>query len=273
MFRICRRTVSRSILVLIPVIGAGGLCADSSEVTPLAPEANQFLRGMALMLMPTTYTDDDDWGQQKRIQSGLNVGFDGLRLDTSRRWKEVNHGSWKRVDATLVEPQEHFRLKVSLLPRIEHDVPRYRIHASARLRATGRQQRWNFGVKLYSISADVLADLDFLADVSFRSEVIRNDDGSRLRVLPHIEQASLALTGFSLRNVSHMKGGAVREFGHGIESLIRRAVRKKGDKLADKINGKVQKKPEKFEVPAGILAVFGTQSPPRATMTDRLKPE
>lgn len=255
------------LLALLFMVSAGhtgrAQAADDAPLTgpqapeSMSPEATQFVKGMALLLLPTTYTDDDDWGGQKKIQSGLNVKVDGLKLRTSRRWKDVNHGTWKRVDASHVDPQNHFRLNIELLPRLEKGIPRYRVHAAMRLRATGRQQQWARGVKLYSISADVLADVEFNADLHFQTHVTKTDGGSKLRVLPHIEQADAKLVGFSLRSVSHAKGGAVREFGHSIESIVKRAVRKKGDKLAAKINGKVQKKPERFEIPAGILAVFG----------------
>ena len=227
------------------------------EETPLAPEATQFIRGMALLLLPDVYTDDDDWNKQKRVQSGLNIKLDGLRLDTSRRWKNVNHGAWQRIDATLLDPQNHFQMAISLLPRTEEGDPRYRVRASMRLRATGRHQLWSFGAKLYSMSADMIADVTVAADLRFESRVIETDDGNKLRVLPHIETASARVAGLSVRNVSHTKGGAVREFGKVVESIVQRSVKKKNQKLAAKVNGKILKKPERFEIPAGILAMTG----------------
>lgn len=240
----------------IPELEAVSVQGQAGE-TPMSPEAVEFIKGVALMLLPETYSDDDDWGNQRRVQSGLNVKIRGLRLDTSRRWKEVNHGTWQRVDATLVDPQKHFQLAINLLPQIDRGVPRYRVAAKLRLRATGRQQRWNYGVKLYSVSADVVVDISFTADLQFRSDVLQTDDGSKLRVLPHLETATARLDGFSLRSVGHAKGGGVREFGNLLEKLLQSAVKKKSQKLPMKINAKVQKKPEKFEIPAGILAVFG----------------
>ncbi|MEQ9409030.1 MAG: hypothetical protein RIK87_14940 [Fuerstiella sp.] len=241
---------------------AVAVSAGPTQETPLSPAAVQFIRGMALLLLPDTYTDDDDWGTETRIQSGLNVRMDGLKVQTSRRWKQVRHGTWRRVDASLISPEDHFQLQVSLLPRQDRGVPRYHVHASMRLRATVRQQRWNLGIKLYSISADVLADVTFDADLHFRSEVTRSEEGGKLRVLPHIERADVRLQGFSLRRISHLKGGPVREFGHTMDWMIERAVRKKGDKLADKVNIKVAKKPERFEIPAGVLAIFGESPNP-----------
>lgn len=227
------------------------------EEKPFAPEIDNFIKGMALILLPKTYTDDDDWNLHKRVQSGLNVKFDGLKLDTSRRWKDVRHGTWRRVDAALADPENHFQLAVSLLPPTKDGDPRYRVRAKMRLRATGRQQRWNLGAKLYSISADILTDVSFQADMSFRNEIVKSDDSTKLRVLPHIEAATARIESFSLRNVSHVKGGAVREFGKVVESIAKRAVKKKSEKLPAKINGKIMKKPERFEIPAGILAIVG----------------
>ena len=254
-------------ILLFTFVTLSGRCSSADEITvgpkietPLTPEATQFLRGMALVLLPETYSDDDDWGKEKRIQSGLNIERDGLKIHTSRRWKNVNHGTWRRVDAKLIDPEERFKLAVSLLPREEQSVPRYRIRTSMRLNTTGRQQGWSLGAKLYSISAEAWADVSVEVDVRFRSEVTKTDDGSKLRVLPYVERSRVRLEGFSLRRISHAKGSAVRGYGDALEGLIRRAVRKKGDKLAAKVNSKVQKKPERFEVPAGILAVFGHES-------------
>ncbi len=80
-------------------------------------------------------------------------------------------------------------------------------------------------------------------------------------MLPHVERSSVRLVNFNLRRISHTKGSVAREYGNIWEGLVRRAVKKKGDRLAVKVNSKVEKKPERFEIPAGILAVFGQDTP------------
>ncbi|MEO2017482.1 MAG: hypothetical protein ABGZ53_24275 [Fuerstiella sp.] len=227
------------------------------EETPLPPHAIQFVKGMAILLLPESFEDDDDWGKKKRVQSGLNVTLNGLKVHTSRRWKDVRHGTWRRVTAVLVNPKEFFQLQISLLPRKSEGVPRYRVRASIRLNVTGQQQQWNMGLKLYSVSAVAEADLTFVADVQFRNQLVKTDDGGKLRVLPQVETANVRLTGFRLRRISHAKGGGVRLFGESIQTIVEHRIRKESEKLAGKINRKVEKKPERFEIPAGILAVFG----------------
>lgn len=235
-------------------VSAQDVPTQTAEEMPLPPQAVQFLRGIAVMLLPERISDEDDWGREKRIQSGLDVDFDGLRIDTKRRWKNVNHGTWQRVDATLVNPKEHFQLGLAILPRKSEESPRYRLNVSLRLRAVGRQQHWNYGVRLYSVSADATIDADIAADVEFRNEFVETDEGRKLQVIPFVETASLKLRSFRLHRVSHAKGSAIRELGEAMEPIVERAVRRKSKKLAAKINGKVQKKPERFRIPGSILA-------------------
>ncbi|MEZ6125489.1 MAG: hypothetical protein R3C49_20265 [Planctomycetaceae bacterium] len=227
------------------------------DETPLSPEVTQFIKGMALLLLPDTYSDDNDWGHQKKVQSGLNVGLDGFRIDTSRRWKEVNHGLWQRVDAELADPEQHLQLAISVLPRTDDGDHRYRVRSRLRLRATVRQQRWTLGAKLYSVGADIVADVSMEADVRFTSELISQDGSGRLRVLPHVETTQARLDGFSLRNIGQLKGAPARELGNLCEPIVRSAVKRSNDKLPSKINAKIQKKPERFEIPAPILGLIG----------------
>lgn len=236
---------------------AGAEALTDEQERPFTPEATQFVKGMVLLLLPQTYTDDDDWGQQKKIQSGLNVDLDGLKVKTSRRWKDVNHGTWQRVDATLVDPQEHLDLKIVILPKQERGISRYRITAGVRIRATARQQQWSYGAKLYSVSADAVADIRVVAELQFRSQLIKTAQDSKLRVLPFFETLNARLDTFSLRRVSHAKGALVREFGRAVKGLLQRSIERKNAKLAQKTNSRIQKKPERFEVPVGILGVFG----------------
>ena len=232
----------------------------NKAATPLPAPTIQLIRGMALTLIPRTYIDEDDWGAEKRIQSGLNVKMDKLKLRTSRRWKNVNHGIWRRVEAHLSEPETHFHLAVSTIPQQEDGTARYLINSSMRLQLNARQQHWNLGVKLYSISADAVADVSLAATVSFQSELRKTDDGTRLRIVPAVESTNLQLTRFRLQRISHTKGSVAREFGNTFESLIKRAVRKKGRRLPSRINAKIAKKSERFEVPAGLLALFAADN-------------
>ncbi|MEZ6060201.1 MAG: hypothetical protein R3C19_07565 [Planctomycetaceae bacterium] len=231
-----------------------------SEPVPLSDEATDFIRGLILLIAPRQFEDDDDWGRQKRVQSGLNVGLDGFRLDTSRRWKNVNHGTWQRAVVSLVDPEQNLKLQVVVLPPDDDGVRSFRVTASTRVQVAGRRQEWNRGVRLYSISGRALADLSIDAVFDVTNEVVTRDSGIALSFVPQVRSASLRLDGFRLQSVSHLKGPAIREFGRAIESLLDRRIQKEGPKLASRINAKVQKKPERFEIPIGQLSIFGSET-------------
>ena len=226
----------------------------------LSPEATEFLRATILLLVPHSVVDEDDWGRTKRIQSGLNVRLDGAQLRTSRRWKDANHGKWKWAEITLLDPAERFELQVGIIPQEDATVTVYRVQAKARVQIEGRQQRWVNGVKVYSVSGEAIADVSFSADVDLQRSVVKSEGSGRLRILPSIKSASVRLNGFRLQRVGHSKGAVVREFGRSLNSVARRLVAHQRHEIAAKLNSKIQKEPERFEIPLGVFAVLAGPS-------------
>ncbi len=231
--------------------------SESSERRELPEEGLQFIRSIALLLLPPKFEDDDGWGKEARIQSGLNVDFEDGRMKTSRRWKSVNHGSWLQGSGELVDPEKTFTLKAAILPDSSDKTRRYEVRVSTRLSVTGRQQQWNYGVMLWSISADAIADVSLHVILDVTSEVVTTDQGVRLRFQPNVTYAAASLDGFSLRRVSHAKGAAVREFGEWLERLIRMRVKRENKELATRINQAIRKKAERLEIPLDIGGWFG----------------
>lgn len=223
----------------------------------LSPDANNFMRGIALLLIPSEFDDDDGWGDKTRIQSGLDLRFDDGQLRTNRRWKHVNHGNWRRASGKLVDPAERFLFHAAQLPDPERGTKRYEVNVSARIRATGQQQQWSHGVMLWSVSAEAVADVDLHVVLDAKSQVLQTDQGTRLRCLPKVTEAQVLLTDYSLRRISRLKGKPVQEFGDLFEKLVRRRVSRENDKLATRINAALQKKPDRLEIPYDIADWFG----------------
>lgn len=219
-------------------------------------EATDFIRGIALMLIPPEFEDDDGWGDEKRIQSGLRIRFDDGQLETNRRWKHVNHGTWLQATGKLVDPAERFQLNAARLPETEKGTQRYDVEVSARLRVTGRQQQWSYGVMLWSISAEAVADVTLHLVLDVKSKVVQTDNGTRLQFIPAVANAEAQLTNFSLRRISHMKGKAVQEFGDLFEGLIRKRVVRENKDLATRINTALEKQRERLEIPFDIAGWF-----------------
>ena len=228
-------------------------------------EAIDFLRGIALLLIPQSFEDDDGWGDETKFQSGLNIRFHDGQLETNRRWKHVNHGNWLQASGKLVDPEERFQLKAARLPEPEMGTQRYDVEVSAQLRVTGRQQQWSYGVMLWSISAEAVADVKLHLILDVKSEVVQNDKGTRLRFVPEVTQAEAQLTDFSLRRISHLKGKPVQEFGELFERLIRKRIGRENKNLATRINAALEKKRERLEIPFDIAGWFNAADSKEST--------
>ena len=224
-------------------------------------ESIDFIRGIVLLLIPQEFEDDDGWGEETKVQSGLNMRFDDGQIKTSRRWKHVNHGSWQQAAAKIVEPEERFQISAARLPDPEKGTRRYDIDASTRLRVTGQQQQWSYGVMLWSVSAEAVADVNLHLLVDVTTQVVQIDTGTRLRFTPKVTLAEVRLTKFSLRRISHLKGKPVQEFGDWFEKLIRRRVGRENKNLSTRINTALEKKPERLEIPFDIAGWFSGVEP------------
>jgi len=228
----------------------------ATERLDIPREGIDFIRGIALLLIPQEFADDDGWGDETKIQSGLNMRFDDGQLKTSRRWKHVNHGNWRQVSGHLVKPEETFQLNAARLPEPEQGTQQYDINVSARLRVTGRQQQWSYGVMLWSISAEAVADVTLHLVVDVKSGIVETEKGTRLRFSPKVHRAEAEITDYSLRRISHLKGKPVQEFGDWFERLISKRVARENQKLAMRINAALEEEPDRLEIPFDIAGWF-----------------
>src|SRR5687767_5895459 len=105
--------------VLVPIEST--LPALSASVTTAGPTGTDALvRSILLQNLPREYENAKNWGQTKRRWNGVDVSLDGLRLDTKRRWKEVNHGTWTRYRAWLIDPEHSLQIHFTEARRAEN---------------------------------------------------------------------------------------------------------------------------------------------------------
>jgi hypothetical protein len=232
----------------------------SSELKPLSSRAIDNIRKLCLGVLPEQIEETDDWGGETRIQSGLKVRMDGLQVRTNRRWKSVNHGMWKRVVVKLVDPDTTFRLSVFQVDEEPDQPPRRLITAAARVRVTGQVQQWNYGVMLWSVTAEALADVSFQTEFVVDQTVQQTDKGISLRLVPEVRNSKVQLDGFSLRRVSHLKGSAIRGVGDMFEPLLVRRLRRENKSLDQTINDQLKKEADRLEMSLNPFSgLFGSE--------------
>jgi hypothetical protein len=214
-----------------------------------AKESVQWLADLALKKLPATIDGDKDWGETKRVWSGVDVKADGWKLKTHRRYREVEHGRWIRYQVQLPDPALGQAVAVEIhrvlpAPAGAEDQARWRIESSilAPLRFTARIQFWNLGVRVYSVtvSGQMRVRLSSVASISFFADY--SEVPPALVLDPRIEQAHLSLEGFEVERVSRIGGDAAEQWGEVMqEILVERLVRKQNDKLVEKLNRAIDK--------------------------------
>jgi hypothetical protein len=214
---------------------------DSFSLDQAPDQARSLLTEIALTAIPHGYEDTRKWGKTKMVWDGLHVRMEGLELKTKRRWKEVNQGTWKKYEVTLVEPDKHLALEIEHLRQIGPGRIAFQLSLAAKLQAHARLEEWQRGLRLLSISADAAADVEL--DVAF--EMTTELDASKLPpdlvLKPVATAADVRLVQFKLQRVSKAHGPIIRELGDGLEDILQHHLADRRDELTKKINISIAK--------------------------------
>jgi len=217
--------------------------ADSIE------QLERFVTALALAYIPHTYEDLDDWGKQSQRWDGLKVHLDGLRIKTKRRKKFVNHGTWKKYQVSLHEPQKKaFQIQLANLSKTNDGTAAFDIRITAPLHVHGRVSKWVKGVQLFSVSADAIARVQLAARVEVNFFLNVAEFPPAIVLSPDVKQADLALIDFQMYRVSDVGGEIAQQIGRGAESVIRKRLAKERPKLADKLNKALDKEQDDLQI-------------------------
>ncbi len=209
----------------------------------------QWLAALAVRKAPRTYDGDKDWGKTKQLWAGVKIRRDGWKLKTNRRFREVEHGRWVRYEVTMPEPSSVNAPEVTVdrvmaVTDRQSAAPRWKIESSiaAPMYFTARIQRWNFGVKVYSmtVSGHMRVRMTTTATVGFLPDYGEIPPG--LVIDPRIEQAHLSLEQFEVDRVSRIGGEAAEQWGEMVEEIILdRFIEKQNDRIVAKLNKSIDK--------------------------------
>ncbi len=209
--------------------------------------------------MPRTFDGDKDWGETKRVWSGVRIRRDGLRLKTKRRWKEVRHGRWikyelqlppvdsadssKQVVAKVHEVSKTGDLQIGKVADVNGN-SRWKIKSSvnAPMTFTARIERWNLGVQLFSISVTGKLRVRLDATTSFAAYADYSEIPPALVIDPRVDSAVLHLEEFEVERISKIGGDVAEEWGELMEGVVREVfLKRQNEKLTGKLNKSINK--------------------------------
>jgi len=216
---------------------------------------SDLVRLVVLQSIPDNYRNEKEWGSTREVWAGLHVKQDGLRLTTKRRKKTVNHGSWKRYEARLIDPERELRVRIENVRALPGQGAALNLVVDAFLAASGRWSEWRHGVQLFSISAD--AEARVRLQVACQVGIAFDFAGGvpRLRLSPVVTAADLRLTDFRLHRLSDFDGPLIHQVGHALQGVLQDEIDDRRGKLVTRINAQIAKHQKRLEVsPSDLMS-------------------
>jgi hypothetical protein len=240
------RAPSRTIAAQPAAPAASTINETSPSATPPASNGptkfDQLVTGIVLDNLPAEIVEDKDWGKTKQVWDGVRMQWEGSRLKTNRRWKTVHHGTWKRYEIRLIDPEQRFHVQVDNLQPLEDGRVGFDAQVDAALDVFGRLAQWERGVQLFSLSAEATAVVRLRIGCSVAMKLDPTRFPPDVRFQPQVESADLQLVHFRLRRISQASGPVVRELGSAIRDVVESKIADRRGQMVKRINRQIEKR-------------------------------
>ena len=230
---------------------------ESSVINTLpAEEAKASIQWAVYLIqqnLPARYEKKKNWGDTKRVYAGVDIDNDGLKLKTHRRYKQVRHGKWLQYTIDLKDPTDLKNLHIEVV-RAEMQpngrlLLEFLIHSHLDIDA--RQERWNYGFQLYSLStrAHARVRMSLVADIGFHFDYTKVPPDVLFD--PTVHSADIQLIDLEVDKISKLGSDIAEEFGDVVERALRDDyLPKQREKLVTKLNGQIDRRRDKLRISA-----------------------
>ena len=223
--------------------------ADGNPEEILSDEAianmNRLVTRLALDAMPHTYSNDKDWGGQEKRWDGVRFRRDDEgRLTTKRKWKMVNHGTWKKYSATLIDPEDSFSIEVQNLHRTENENLGFELLFKADIEFEARQAKWAKGARLYSVTVEGHGRIQLRVTCEMGVDLDLNDFPPDLIFEPVATAADITVEEFTIDRVSNLGGEFAQQLTRAARRIMDEKISEKETDLVEKINNEIEEEGE-----------------------------
>jgi hypothetical protein len=187
----------------------------------------QWLADLTLRKLPRTIDGDKGWGDTKRVWAGVKVRLDGGKLKTNRRWRTPEHGRWVRYKLQLpaVDQANKATAKIHQVDFVEDEatgVRRWLVDSTviAPMKFEAQIQRWNLGVKLFSVTIQGRLRLRLNSSATIGFDTDYSEIPPALVFDPNIKKAKISLETFEVERVSHIGGDVAEGWGEVVQEVI-----------------------------------------------------
>ncbi len=209
---------------------------------------NELITGLVLQQMPHQYVRDKDWGKQEERFDGIRLRREGWRIETKRKKKQVNHGTWRKYSAELLDPRRQFFVSVGNIHQTPDDRLGFDVDFKSPLKLFGRQSKWVSGVQLYSISAEGKADVRLRVQLKMDIDVDPNQWPPDLVFRPRATAATLHVDEFRIDRISKLGGEFAQQITRAVRDSLDDEIAEKEIELVEKINREFDKHAAKLRL-------------------------
>ncbi len=205
------------------------------------PQLIAWLTAMVQDNLPPTYEDDRKWGQQKEVWDGVKVWREDGRLETKRKTKLVNAGTWTRYTIAIVEPEKNLHVEFHRLETLSNGSIAFAVSVECPLEVFGRLSQWARDVQVISLSAnaDAACRLTIEGTVEFQMNLLKLPPD--IAIKPHVDNAHIDLTQYRVRRISQVGGDFAKVLGNSLRGVVDEKLDDMNAKLVDKINAQLAK--------------------------------
>ncbi len=222
--------------------------ADAGTGTDAGQKLDRLITRLVLENLPHSYEKKKNWGNQDKRWDGVQIRRDGLKVKTKRKWKPVNHGTWKKYSAELIDPDQKFTVQVKNFHRTSSGATGFDIHFTAHLKLHGRQTKWVKGVQLYSLSADGHALVSLVVACELKVSMDASNFPPDLIVDPRAVDAKLRVDQFRLDRISKVGGEFSQQVARQVRKELDDKIREKEKRLVEKINKQLDEKRDRLRL-------------------------
>ncbi len=210
-------------------------------------QLNRLLTNLARQHIPHTYSEDKDWNKQAERWNGIRFRREGLRLETKRKKKLVNHGVWKKYSAELIDPNRQFHISVHNLTGKDGKLF-FDLRTSAAVKLFGRQAKWAKGLQLYSVSADARADIDLIVSCELDIDLDFSKLPPDVIFKPKVTGAKIEVKNFKVDRVSKLGGEIAQQLTKAVRKKLDAKIERQEQKLVKKLNTAIEKKKDRLKI-------------------------
>ncbi|ADB14767.1 hypothetical protein Psta_0070 [Pirellula staleyi DSM 6068] len=249
-------------------IPGSGAESDDELFRYTPPESFQlWITERAREQMPSEYEKTTGWGNTTRILSGWKVEREGIKVETRRRYKEVNHGTWKKYRVVPIRPDEHVLARVLEIREQADATYAMDVVCHAKLNIEGRISQWSHGLQLVSLSAEAVTDVSLFVTLQIKPQLNPAVFPPTLSIDLEATKADIIIDRFRLQRISKLDGPLVKSLSDETKELAEEAIEKQRSKLLTSLNKAIVKHKDKLKLnPADLLSIRSSARPVEKTV-------